>query len=288
MQSVDADSITIRISRNENLPVLPEVASAALRITDEANASARDLETLVEADTAITAKVLRVANSAYYGGHEVASIARAINVLGLNTVRTLILAVAYHNMLSGKPNCRLFSKPAFWRHSLAAATAARVLGRIRFPYEADALYCAGLLHDVGMLVFERFCPREFDYALDYATRMNEPLHVAERKVMGLDHAQVGGILADRWFLSGPLRSAIMHHHDPCMDTENADSTRLVALANEIARMAGFFVAERPQPESTASDLAEAAGIAPGQLGAIIEVVSDEVRRAESAFHLQAA
>lgn len=284
---MDLESLAIWISRNENLPMLPEVATAALRLTDDPTASARSLETIIEADSAVTAKMLRVANSAYYGGREVSSITRAVTMLGLDTVRSLILAISYQHLLSGDFGCRLFSKVDFWRHSLAVATASRILGKIKLPSRADELYSIGMIHDVGMLVFERFCPREFDYAIEYARRNGIPVHQAEKRVFGTDHAEVGGLLASKWNLSPAMQAAIEFHHDPSEAEAEKETTSIIALSDTIAYRCGMgnnVASEREFDE----ECMEVLNIPEEQLQIIINVVLGEVASAEVAFHVQAA
>src|SRR5579871_4304738 len=165
---VELRSLEIKISRSENLPVLPQIASSVLRLADDPDSSAREMEKLIERDSAIAAKILRVANSSYYGLSNVPSISRAISILGLNTVRSLVVGIAYQQIIAARQVSKLFSKVEFWRHSVAVATSAKILGKLKMPARAEELYSAGLMHDVGLLVLDRFAPNELDQAVSYA------------------------------------------------------------------------------------------------------------------------
>jgi len=188
---VDLRSLEIKVSRSENLPVLPQIVSQVLTLADDPNASARSMERLIEADAAIAAKILRVASSAFYGNTPVPTIGRAISILGMNTIRALVVGIAYQQIMSGRTQSQLFSKVDFWRHCLATAIAARVLGKILMPTKADDLYCAGMLHDVGLLVLDRFAPGDLDSALKTAMEDGMPLYQAEDMLYGFNHAMIG-------------------------------------------------------------------------------------------------
>src|SRR5262249_24324776 len=153
------------ISRSENLPVLPQIVSQVLKLADDVEASPKDMERIIERDPAITAKLLRVANSSYYGLHQVSSTGRAISMLGMNAVRSLVVGVAYQQIIAGRTQASHFNKLEYWRHSLGVATAARILAKLKAPMLSEEMYVAGMMHDVGLLVLDRFQPMELDKAV---------------------------------------------------------------------------------------------------------------------------
>lgn len=279
-------SLEIKIQRSENLPVLPQIASSVLRLADDPDSSARQMEKLIERDSAIAAKVLRVANSSYYGLSNVPSISRAISILGMNTVRSLVVGIAYQQIISTKQHSKLFSKVDFWRHSVAVATAARILGKLKMASRAEELYSAALMHDVGMLVLDRFAPEELDEAIQYANDEKIHLHQAEQLLFDCDHALIGGLLADRWGLTGSLKSAIRHHHSPWDDEEHMEFTAFVALANVLAHSCGFSNNVREIEDEVDPDLIKVVGIAAEQLDAIRAVIVSEVVKAQDALQIK--
>ena len=231
---MDLGSLAIKLARSENLPVLPQVVSSVLRLADDPDASPKEMERIIERDPGITAKILRVANSAYYGMSQCPTIGRAVTALGMNTIRSLVVGVAYQQVISGREMAAHYSKLEFWRHSLAVAAACRILGKMKMPAHAEELYGAGMMHDVGMLVMDRFCPEEFDAAIKTAQGESIPLHDAEIMMYGFDHTEVGEILAEKWGLSAIMKNAIRYHHTPYEDADHAESTSIVVLSQEPA------------------------------------------------------
>jgi HD-like signal output (HDOD) protein len=122
---VDLRSLEIKISRSENLPVLPEHVSQILKLVDKPYVSPSVMEAIVQRDAAVTAKILRVANSPFYGLTPCTSISRAMHSLGANQVRSLVIGVAYQQAIGTRSGSRLLDKHALWQHSLATAVAAR-------------------------------------------------------------------------------------------------------------------------------------------------------------------
>ncbi|MBC8065896.1 MAG: HDOD domain-containing protein, partial [Chlorobia bacterium] len=137
---VNLQSLEIKIARSENLPVLPQIVSQIMKLADDPDASPKEMEQIIERDPAVTAKILRVANSSYYGVNNIPSIARAISMLGMNTIRSLIIGVAYQQIISGRTFASHFNKLEFWRHSLGVGTGSRILSKIKIPLSAEELY----------------------------------------------------------------------------------------------------------------------------------------------------
>lgn len=283
---MELESLAIKIARSENLPVLPQVVSSVLRIADGPNASARAMEQVIERDPAIAAKVLRVANSSFYGCSRVPTIGRALSVLGLNTIRSLVVGVVFQQMAAGRGRQSFFKMLAFWQHSLAVATGARILAKIRLPARAEEAYGAGMLHDVGMLVLDRFCPKEFDEAIALADRESCPLHEAERRSYGFDHGDVGALLAEKWSLPPMLHSAIAHHHR-AQSAAGTDLTCIVAAADVLAHQCGLGNQSGGALYEIDPVVEETLNLPLEQLALIGKLMYDEVTRAQAAFQIAA-
>lgn len=287
---MDLQSVAIKLSRSENLPALPQVVGAVLALADDPAASPKALEKILERDTGLSAKLLRVASSSYYGGNQTPSVGRAITVLGINTVKSLVLALSMQSMSSGAAGAPSFNKIAYWQHCLAAATAGRILGKLLLPMKAEEIYSAALMHDIGLIVVERFAPEELERSFRMAKEERIPLHEAERQVCGFDHAEVGGLLAEKWGLSETLHGAIRYHHDVEQDPNSSECTHVVSAANTIAHQCGFSTmgentnldAEMNMMSSLTVNLPEE------QLEVIRSVLCQEVSRAQGALHIPAA
>jgi HD-like signal output (HDOD) protein len=282
---VELSSLGIRISRSENLPVLSQSASAVLKLVDDLDAGPREIEAAIAKDPAITAKILKAANSAYYGGVKVPTVSRAVQFLGMNSVRSLVVGIAFQQMASGKGEAPSFNKLEFWKHSLAVATAARILGRIKMPELAEELYCAGVMHDVGMLVLDRFTPLEFQSAITTSQRSGRPMYEVEQKVFKFDHAAVGALLADHWHLTPMLKSAIQYHHDPMRDQAHFDTTKIVAVSDAIAHACGFTNNSEGAAHDLANDLCPLTGLTQDHMEKVMSLVVTEVEQAQAAMQM---
>jgi putative nucleotidyltransferase with HDIG domain len=228
------------ISRLKDLPTLPQVVAKVMQIVSNPMASAADLNEVIAVDPALTAKVLRLANSAYYGfPKEITTIAQAVVILGFNTIRNLALSVSVHKMLFEGKDRSQFSPREFWKHSVGTAVASKMLARrIGFKAEENA-FTAGLLHDIGKSFFEQFYHSDYMGALEGAQAGQQALWECERERMGLDHAQVGAWMAERWNLPADLQAAILHHHHPQEEGQHQVMVSLVHAANEICLMQGI-------------------------------------------------
>ncbi len=283
---MDLGSLAIKIARSENLPVLPQVVTAVLKLADDPSAGPKDMERVIERDPAISGKILRVSNSAHYGMGNVTTIARAISLLGVSLMRSLVIGVAYQQIISGKQQAINFDKTEFWRHSLGVAAASKLLAKMRMPERAEDAFGIGMMHDIGYLVMDKFCPNEFDVAVDLAKSQHMSLVQAERQVLGFDHAEVGGILAEKWALPSLMRNGIRFHHEPTMDTSTFDLTCIITLANYLAHTAGLGNNDGCAWEEPDSLVMESVGIGADHFDDIRATVVDEVVRAQEVFAIK--
>lgn len=273
---VDLRTLELRIARSENLPVLNEVALSILRLAQDPDAPARAYELAIERDPALAGKVLRVSSSAMYGVGDVPNLGRAIAVLGMTVLKSLVVTLSYQQTLEKIPGCEEFDGVQCWRHSLATAYACRILAKLRMPQRAEELYMAGLLHDVGLLAMDKFCPSMLGQSIRKAFDDGTPLHIAESATYGYDHAAVGALLADRWGLGKIARAAIRHHLDPFEKREDAEAACILSAANRIA----FECAcpnNSPLPDEGFDDrVMDYIAIPPEQYTPICDVVGAEV------------
>jgi putative nucleotidyltransferase with HDIG domain len=225
-----------------NITKLTSFPSVAFRIneafTDE-NSSTADFVALIEPDPALSVALLRIANSSLYGvGGTVSTVERAVMIVGLREIRDLAFGICASTTFQGIPN-DLVSVKDFWKHSLYCASAAQSLGKKAKIRTTDSLFTAGLLHDIGELVMFNQNPELSRAALELSLDENDGVtsYLAERKVFGFDHAEVGAELARQWCLPDSLRACIEFHHSPFDSDISVDAVLIVHLANSIAVLA---------------------------------------------------
>lgn len=222
-----------------SLVTLPDVFIRINRLVENPDSTNADIAQAVSQDPAFTVRLLRVANSPFYGfSSTIDTVSKAVSVIGTSQIRNLSLSTAVANSFSGLSN-QLVSMDNFWRHSLYCGLAARKLARLAGKCDAEAVFTAGLLHDIGELVLFNRLPEQAKEALllvlDSADEL--PLYQAERQTMGFDHAQVGGELARQWKLPPLLQECIAFHHDIHAAQQYKREVAIVHIANILALMA---------------------------------------------------
>ena len=195
---------------------LSTTAQKVLRICNEPNTCANDLNRVISLDPVLTGRVLQLINSAYYSlPSKVNSLTRAIILLGLNTVKNLVLGFAVFESFSKSDTFRVFLADDFWTHSLNVAAAAKLLSIQRgVPLaEREDYFVAGLMHDIGKIPLNHLFPDEYRQAAELALGSGQAMRFGEQAVIGVDHCEVGDIIARKWQLSPALTVALGCHHD---------------------------------------------------------------------------
>jgi putative nucleotidyltransferase with HDIG domain len=223
----------------KDLVTLPEVALRIAGMVDDPTSSSSDIGREISKDAALTARLLRVANSPAFGQHgKIANISRAITVLGVRQVRDLTVGLTAVRTFDGIAN-DLISMESFWRHSVLCAVAAGQIAARCSSGRSDTPFIAGLLHDVGQLVIFNKVPDLARQALLMSADAVDDLglYACERKVMGFDHTEVGVALARNWGMPLSLQECIEFHHEPDRAREYPLEVATVHIANSIAVLA---------------------------------------------------
>lgn len=241
------------------LTSLPEVVVRAIDLINDPDSSAAAIGQVIGKDPALTARLLRIVNSPFYGfPSRIDTVSRAIAVVGTLELLDLILAASVTKAFRGIPP-DLVSMDAFWDHSLYTGVVARVLaGRQRAP-NIERYLIAGLLHDIGALIMYQQIPELTANMVRRARAELTPLHVVERDTLGFDHGEVGAALLRAWRLPGVLIEATQTHHAPLQTNAHPlrFETVIVHLADVIAcavHEPAVEVGRVPPMESRAWDL----------------------------------
>ena len=221
------------------LITLPGVYLRISKLLEDPRSSAADLVKVISQDPSFTIRLLRVANSALYGfSSKVDTVGKAVSIIGTAQVGNLALSMSVASSFDGLLN-QLVSMVNFWRHSIFCALASRHLAKAAGRCDKDAVFTAGLLHDIGELVIFNRLPEQAKQALLLVLDSQDEIAVyqAERQIIGFDHGEVGGELARQWHLPPLLEDCIAHHHDIAKAEWHPRETAVVHMGNILAQMA---------------------------------------------------
>jgi putative nucleotidyltransferase with HDIG domain len=226
----------------QSLPPFPQVARRAAEALSNPNAIDKDLAKIIEYDPGITANILRLCNSAYFGIKvSISSLHQAISFLGHKNLMTIILASSsvkyYGNYTPGYD----LEKGELWRHSVACAILSQILAQKTNQESHQALFTAGLLHDLGKLVLSIFVSEEFEQINDLVRTKGYSFLEAERTVLGMDHAEVGGQIAEQWNFPKIISKAIALHHEPELIASGDSLAAIIHLADVGCLLMGIGV-----------------------------------------------
>ncbi len=217
------------------LPPLPAVALRVMQVAQDPRSSAAQLALVVSADPALSARMLRVANSAAYRrSREVTSVQEALVVLGFVQARNIAISTAITGAYPADSLHALFRIDAFWRHSLAVAFRASDLAGQAKRLDVPSAFTAGVLHNIGRMAMFHADPAGLDQAIAEAIRSERSIEEVERELLGYDHAELGGLLAEQWNLPADIAAAISQHHQQAEDGQ-------VTLASVVAEADRFCV-----------------------------------------------
>ncbi|MBF0588330.1 MAG: HDOD domain-containing protein [Magnetococcales bacterium] len=189
---------------------------------------------ILQEDPGLTARLLRIANSPFYGfTHPVTTITRALATIGVKQLRDLVLASSMVNMFKEAPS-DLIDLDAFWRHSVTCGLVARTVAVFRKENNVESFYVTGLLHDLGRLVLLQMEPEAFRESMKHANNCGMLLYEAEREIMGFNHAELGGALLRHWNLPTGLYLPIACHHMPDEGVEYPIESAIIHLSDVIA------------------------------------------------------
>ena len=229
------DRVREAVRKVSSIATLPEVTGRIVATVEDPKSSAAQLHKIVSYDPALVTRILKVANSAFYGlPGQVTSVERAIVLLGLNAVKNIAVAASLGQLFRGARLCEKFSARDLWRHCVAVGVTARELARRMGLPSADEAFLAGMIHDVGLLVSLQTHPEQLRTVCERAETGAADFCALERETIGMDHQQLGMGLAELWKFPLPLRLAAGYHHDPSSaDEASRPLVTLVHVADTI-------------------------------------------------------
>ncbi len=227
----DTRDVRDEIRRIDKLITLPTVIQQVLEVANDAGSSAHELAGVIKNDQTLTARILKIVNSAYYGFYrKIGNLDQAIVILGFEEIKNLTLAACLMQTFEGEGD-DLFNLKAFWTHALGSAYVAKAIIKVKPVMNPEDAFVHGLLHDIGKVAFNQYFGERFRKSVALAHEQKRPLHDVSNELWGIEHAEIGGIIAETWKLPKGLVNAITLHHTPVVAGRHEVGVHLAGLAN---------------------------------------------------------
>jgi len=243
------------IAKVEAFPSLPGATTKLISLLDDSNAAVVEIEEILRMDPGLTANVLKLSNSAYFGfPSKIGSIHKAIVLLGAKRLMQVVMTSCVNSLMNESVPGYDLPPGEMWRHSIAVSVAAEgLISELNTP-EADEIFTAALLHDVGKFVMGEFMKDDIK-KIDKIVSKDVSFEEAEHIAFGIDHAQIGAMILKNWGLPAEIVSAVRWHHDPDAADETSTLIDIVHVANVLCLMIGIGVGReglqyRPSPVVT--------------------------------------
>jgi len=265
----------------KKMPSLSTTVGKVMEICSRTDASPNELNKVISLDPVLTGQVLKLINSAYYSLlNKITSLTRAITMLGMNTVKNMALSTAIIRTVSSSNKSKVLPTSQFWQHSIGVGVSAKQLAiACDLPIgEREEIFIAGLLHDLGKVPFGD----EYIEVLNLARKEQRPLLEVEQERMGIDHQEVGRMIAEKWKLNEVITCCVGNHHK-VQDAPEAvrRQAAFVALGNMYINILDIGYAGDPFPDVTdMEDLLDIAELSWQDYGAIGEDVEKEIEKAQ--------
>lgn len=274
-ESIDFPTMAQLESAIAKIKPIPQIALKLMRMVQDDSYSMGDMGTEIRKDQVISAKIIRLCNSAYFRQNtNVDSIERALVVLGEKRLLQLIISASMEGFFSSSTGGYSLCKGGLFKHAVGTALISEKLASLNRKISTDIAYTAALLHDIGKIALDQFMDRAYPLFYRRTQERDEALVSVENELFGMDHTTAGGKLAELWGLPERLVDVIKYHHHPEKSEHDPDLSYLVYLADLL--MSRFIVGQELERISTDSfhNCLERVGIEPDQLSKTIEDLSE--------------
>lgn len=285
----DQAKVLQAIQKVSQIATLPEVTANIIQVVEDPRSSAKDLHNIIKNDIALSAKILKVVNSAFYGlPRQVGSVDRAIVLLGLSTVKNIAIATSISKLFKGQRLSTRFSARDLWRHSLACGVFCKMIAKERGIENCDEVFVAGLMHDLGIIVEMQVFPTQLARVIDEAKTKGLPLCEAELAVFGADHQAFGTALAVKWKFPHLFQLATGYHHDPLKTSpQHRDVAAAVHVADILAAVKGLGFQAREEIECS-DEILQSLALDETGVTALLEAFDEKFAAADAVMGVGAA
>lgn len=286
---MNKDELLQQILHSDELPTLPTVASQLITLTSQEDTTLADIANLVSKDISLSARILKVSNSAFYSfPQQIGSIKQAVGILGTNAVRSLVLSFSFLTMRGGKIQTR-FNFEQFWEKSLASAVTAKLILDNVKGAETEEIFISGLLQNLGELILAKCFPERYDQVLQKVEENGVETFAAQEAVFGINHCQVGTAVALNWGFPEALLIPIEYHHSPedyaGKDVTIRSTVRAVYLSDLLVNI---FYSDQPEVyhKQFRKEATKLLDLSSDQIESILNQVHIKVKEAGSYFNLK--
>jgi two-component system, cell cycle response regulator len=283
------EEILKEVLRSEELPTLPTVASQLISITSREDTTLADIADLISKDISLSAKILKVSNSAFYSfPQQIGSIHQAVSILGTNAVRSLVLSFSFLSIKSGK-KASSFNFERFWQRSLALAVGSKLILENAENSNTDEIFISGLLQNLGELIFARTFPEKYDEVLQTVADNQYDTILAEEQIIGANHTFIGFEVAKHWGFPEGLLLPILHHHAPEQYEGNDIKVRQTTSAVYLADiLINILYSAKPEDYHSRfrTEAKRLLKLKPSDIEAILEDIHNQVAKAGKYFGLK--
>ncbi len=286
---MNKEELLKKILISDELPTLPTVATKLISLTSREDTTLADIGELVSQDISLSAKILKVSNSAFYSfPQQIGSIKQAVSILGMNAVRSLVLSFSFLTMKGGKTESR-FNFEKFWERSLASAVAAKLILEHVKGAETEEVFVSGLLQNLGELILARTFPQEYDKVLQAVEDGQQNSIDAEESVFTINHTLVGTETAANWGFPEALLLPIQYHHSPeAYSGKNSDIRSTIQSVYLSDLLVNILFSDKPEiyHKQFRKEAGKLLGLAGEDIEAVLEEVHVRVKEAGTYFNLK--
>jgi len=275
--TLNQQSLSILVRRCPRLVGLHQANTELLSLSQDNETSVARIEKSILKNPELTAKVLRTAGSAAFGGRQIRTVGQAVMILGLPTVRSLILSVLFDSSARQGQHAEGFDTNRYMKRALATALLSRAFSRRATGLDPEEMYIMGLLQDIGYVVLDNICPPLLAKVIEALPVTAEPTIEVEEKICGTHHAAIGGMLAAEWNFAPDVRDGIGHHHTPFeAPRETSVAVAVAHAASWAADTLGLTIVPKMQNEPLNEFVAHDIGLTASDAESVAASLSEEV------------
>ncbi|MFO7707530.1 MAG: HDOD domain-containing protein [Desulfobacterales bacterium] len=275
---MDEPKIKQIMAQVKSFPGMPATAAKLMPLLQDPDSSPAQIEEIMKYDPGLTANILKLTNSAYFGlPTQVSSVRQAVMLLGWKRVLQLVMTMCMSALMKKPVPGYDLPRGELWRHSVAVSVAAETVVHSLSLAEADEVFTAALLHDIGKLVLGAYVNQDIGQ-IEQIVEKGISFDVAEYIVLGTNHAEIGARILQHWSLPLGLVNAVHWHHDPESCRNGCVLSDVVHVANIIGRMIGYGKGRNGQPVEPAAEVVERLGLTPDRMEKLAEQTLQDVTR----------